>query len=313
MEQARAGLLRELGGVTEADWGRFVPYGCWTLKDLLAHLAAFDGLWTMATQSLLASDGVAPPAGALDIDAARQRAIERGRQRSVASLLDELHSRRRLLTGYFELLEERHLALAVPAMPAGEDSIRAQIWVGYHDRQHAADIRRALAMSWEPERLTFPPEVEPLASALSPDPALRVMYSIAPDTWASPSPAPGRTYRDVLAHLATGDRALQRQLRAVLTTGAADHALDVGAGDLDPIAARGGTGEDRLIEEYIASRHETLRLLSHLRPAHLRAPARLSGDEPAREGTLLDALQSFLQREGRHLAALRTAMRWRRG
>lgn len=313
MEQARAALLRELARVTEADWPRYVPYGDWTLKDLLAHVAAFDGLWAMTTQGLLASDGVTIPVAAHDTEAARRRAIERGRKRSVASLIEELHSRRRLLTGYFELLEERHLARSLPAAPAGEDSVRAQIWIGYHDRQHAADIRRALAMAWEPERLAFPPEIAGAAAALSPDAALRVMYSIAPETWATPSPAPGWSYHDLLAHLATADRAFQRQLRAVLATGRADRSPDAEQVHCGLIDERRDASEEQLIEEYIASRHETLRLLAQLRPAHLRVPARFGWDEREGERPFLEYVNAFPQHETRHLAELRAAVRWRRG
>ncbi|HWQ28198.1 MAG TPA: maleylpyruvate isomerase N-terminal domain-containing protein [Dehalococcoidia bacterium] len=313
MDQARAALLRELARVTEADWSRYVPYGDWTLKDLLAHLAAFDGLWAMTTQGLLASDGVAIPLVAHDAEAARRRAVERGRKRSVASLFEELHSRRRLLAGYLELLEERHLARSLPAAPAGEDSVRAQIWIGYHDRQHAADIRRALAMAWEPERLAFAPEIAGAAAALSPDASLRVIYSIAPETWELPSPAPGRTYRDLLAHLATADRAFQGQLRAVLAAGRADRWPDAEQAHRDRVGERRDATEDQLIEEYIASRHETLRLLAQLRPAHLRAPVRSGCDEPSRERSLLEYVNAFPQHEARHLAELRAAVRWRRG
>ncbi len=311
MEQARGELLREIARVTEADWSRFVPFGHWTLKDLLAHVAGFDGIWAMTTRSLLASDGVvAPPR---DVDAARQRAIERGRQRSVASLMEELHSRRRLLAGYLELLEERHLARSLPLAPPGEDSVRAQIWVGYHDRQHAADIRRALAISWQPEHLTFLPEVSLAARALSPDPALRVMYSVAPETWASPSPTPGWTYHDLLAHLATADRVFQRHLSAVLETGEAGPRPDSDAANRDLVEARRGASVDGLIEEYIASRHETLRLLSRLRPAHLHVPMPSATHTAEHDSTLLDYVNAFPRHEARHLAALRTAARWRRG
>lgn len=312
MRQARAELLRELARLTEADWEGYVPYGVWTLKDLLAHLAAFDGVWTMATRSLLAPDGV-PVGPTPDTDSVNRTAVTRGRGRSVSSLMEELHRRRHLLIGYVELLEERHLAVAVPGAPAGEDSVRAQIWVGYHDRQHAADIRRALAMAWEPERLAFAPEVRAAASALSPDPALRVMYSVAPDAWTSPSPAPGWTHHDVLAHLATGDLVLQRQLRAALMPSDAKRWVAIDDEPHGLVEERRDVGEERLIEEFIAARHETLRLFSQLRPEHLHAPVRCGCGEPDGERTLLACVQAFSQREARHLAALRTAMRWRRG
>jgi uncharacterized damage-inducible protein DinB len=313
MAQARAELLRELARVGEADWTRYVPYGHWTLKDLLAHLAAFDGVWAMTTQSLLASDGVAVSPGTPDPETARRRAIERGRKRSVASLLEELQSRRRLLIGYLELLEERHLARSVPGAHAGEDSVRAQLWLGYHDRQHAADIRRALAMAWQPEPRSFLPEVEAAAAALSPDVALRVIYSVAPEMWTLSSPVPGWTYHDLLAHLATGDRVFQRQLRALLATGEAGRWPDEDADSRELVEERRSVTEEQLIEEYLSSRHETLRLLSQLRPGHLRATVRLRPDGPQRDRTFLDFVSLFTEHEARHLSALRTAVRWRHG
>ena len=100
MQMARAELLSALGDIGPGDWGRFVPYGSRTLHDLLAHVAGADQAWALAAQGLLRGEGdVAPPLAPAEAKAARERAIERGRSRTPAELIEEMEQRRKLLLG----------------------------------------------------------------------------------------------------------------------------------------------------------------------------------------------------------------------
>jgi uncharacterized damage-inducible protein DinB len=217
MQMARAELVSALGEIGPGDWGRFVPYGSRTLHDLLAHVAGADQAWALAAQGLLRGEGeVAPPLAPGEAKAARERAIERGRSRTPAELIEEMEQRRKLLLGLYDLLEPRHLALVLRAYGDTHNSVRERIWVGYHDRLHAADVRRALRLTWQPLRLNFLPQVRATVDALAPNAALYVIHNVDPVYWERPSAVPGWSFRQLLMHIATGDWVLQGHLRHII-------------------------------------------------------------------------------------------------
>ncbi len=149
--------MAALDEVEPDDWRRFVPYGSRTLHDLLAHIAGADQAWAVAAQGLLKGEAEQQtPLTPDEARAARERAIERGRTQRPEALLEEMHRRRQLLLSLYELLEPRHLALALRSFGETHNSVRERIWLGYHDRLHAADVRRALAMTWQPRHLRVP-------------------------------------------------------------------------------------------------------------------------------------------------------------
>jgi len=312
MQLSRTRLNETLDRLEGAHWDRYVPYGSRTVRDVLAHLAAADQSWALAARGLLR--GEADLAGALspeDARDARQRGIERGRQMSIAELRDEMARRRKLLLSLMDLLEPRHLAMRLPAF--GEhDAVRERIWVGYHDRLHQADIERALRTHWFPKPLTFLPELAPTIEALEPEPTLYVIYSVDPTCWERPSSLPGWSFRDLLAHIATGDWVLQSHLRSVLERGAPASWPDVAAGNAARIEARRFSTWEKLTDEFLSARHETMLLLSHLRPEHLRAPITMRWlPEDRREGAMLDYLLAFPDHDRAHREQLRAAMRHR--
>src|SRR5207302_492484 len=97
-----------------SDWSRHVPYVHSTLHDLLAHMAAADQIWAQTAQGLLKGEGDAgSPRSAAETAGARRRAVERGRGQEPKALLEEMSRRRRLLLSLYELLEPRHLPLAL--------------------------------------------------------------------------------------------------------------------------------------------------------------------------------------------------------
>lgn len=311
MLAARNELMRELSRVGERDWERFVPYGSRTLHDLLAHLASADGAWARAAQGLLKGEADdRPPLSAEEARIERQRASERGRGQPPDALLEEMERRRRLLLSLYELLEPRHLVLPLRAFDDTHNSVRERIWLGYHDRLHAADIRRALRMQWYPQNLEFLAELEPVVETLSPAPMLYVIYSVDPVFWERPSPVPGWSYRQLLAHISVGDWVLHGHLRQIIEQGAVAPWPDVDAGNAERVAERARSTHDRLIEEYLSMRHETLRLLAQLQPSHLELRISFWWEAAPNEHSVLEYLASFHLHDRAHREQLRGAMKY---
>jgi DinB superfamily/Mycothiol maleylpyruvate isomerase N-terminal domain len=313
MLAARDELTTAIGQVGEGDWQRYVPYGSRTLHDLLAHVAAADHAWGLAAQDLLKGESEdRRPRTPQVLQAARERAITRGRAQTVEQLLEEMARRRKLLVSLYELLERRHLALSLGAFGEEHNSVREHIWLGYHDRLHAADIRRALRLQWHPPRLRFRPELQPGVDALSPSRTLYVVYSVDPARWERRSPVPGWSYRQLLAHIATGDWVLQRHLTHVLEHGRLDEWPDIAAGNEERLAERRFSTWSTLVEEYLSMRHETMLLISKLKQRHLTVKMHFWWDEPAKERTMLDYVISFHRHERSHTEQLRPAMKYLR-
>lgn len=313
MHMAREQLLATLDSVGADDWGRFVPYGdshgAETLKDVLAHIAASDRAWALQAQGLLRLEGHgAASADVAEPRALRRRAIERGRKMSVTQLLDEMASRRSLLLALYELLERRHLPLSLPSFGA-HNSVRERIWRGYHDRLHAADVKRALRLRWYPQGLTFLPDIAPIAEALSPDATRYVIHSVDPVAWEEPSPLPGWSHRALLAHIATGDWVLQTHLRALIETGEVAEWPDVAAGNAERTSERAQSTHEALMEEFLSMRHETMRLLSRLTREHLAAPINFIWEPAPNEHSVLEYLQFFPAHDASHREQLRGAMK----
>jgi hypothetical protein len=311
MHLARTELTAALDEIGDDDWCRVVPYGRRTLKELLAHVASSDQVWALTARGLLKGDGqqvdaLTPEEAA----AARERAIGRGSAASVGELRDEMERRRALLVSLYELLEPGHLGMPLPAANGATVSVRERIWFGYHDRLHTADIRRALRMSWHPQNLKVLPELAPAAAALNPAPALYIVFSVDPAWWERPAAGhPEWTYRETLAHLATGDWVLQGHLRHVTETGAVGEWPDIAAGNASRLEERRYTTPAALVEEYLSMRHETLRLIFELKPEHLGLKLDLWWRPEPREHTLLDYLTSFHEHDRGHREQLRPAMK----
>jgi hypothetical protein len=311
MHMARNELMSALADVGPDDWGRHVPYGSRTLHDLLALAAGADHAWALAAQGLLRGDGgVASPLSLAEADAARERRMKRGRSRKPAELLEEMERRRKLLLGLYDLLEPRHLALALKSFGDEHNSARERIWLGYLDRQHAADVRRALRLTWQPQRLKFLLQLQPAVDALAPDPTLYVIYNVDPVNWELPSPVPDWTYRQLLMHIATGDWVLQTHLRHLIEHNAVAAWPDVTAGNAERLAERRHSPDRTLTEEFISMRHETFVLLSQLKPKHLDIKIEMRWLPPPTTHTVLEYLLWFEQHERAHDEQLRAGMRW---
>jgi hypothetical protein len=102
---------------------------------------------------------------------------------------------------------------------------------------------------------------------------LQLMIARVPaGRWPEASPNDGWTYKDLLAHLATGDWICQHFLRSLLEKGSVPAWPDADAGNAERVLARRGKSVSDLMEERAQHRSETIGLVGQLRPEHLEAP-----------------------------------------
>jgi uncharacterized damage-inducible protein DinB len=312
-------LLRVVDSLSDADWERPVPYGEWTVKDLIAH--AIGDMSPSGVGLILA--GVLTPefiegtAKSFDIRTLNAALVDERRGLAREDLRQMLFVCHDAMYNAALKLTEEHLPVLAYRVPMGpEYDLRVEdwLWHGYHDRQHADDIRRAQNVEWQPEALTFVPEIEATFRTLSRyrEGLLRAVYSLAEDAWDEDGPDPGWTYRDTLAHVASNGLRIQTRLRALL--GQRDEAELEALRDWDgwnrrAVEDRRGRSVSELVDELAASGHETLRLLSRVGPKLLSAPITMSDGSTA---NVLEYIDMFTGHEAGHAAQLIPASRARR-
>lgn len=135
--------------------------------------------------------------------------------------------------------------------------------------------------------------------------------AVGPSRWNDPSPYPGWTYKDLLAHLATGYGVRLTRLRSLPEKGRFGPEPDANAANAESIARHRGSSPEALVEEMVRQRSEVRRLLALLRPEHLevRTATQRRGQAP-REGPFVDALQHWHEHDLEHAAELAPIMRW---
>ncbi len=153
---------------------------------------------------------------------------------------------------------------------------------------------------------TFAPWVEPIAKTLreSRGQVIRTAEQMLPEQWRMPSPLPGWSYKDLLAHLAVGDWVCQTVLRAAT----AGERLDMATlADLDGTneryrQERAGRAVKELLAEVKEEGEETQALLARLTEADEQ---RTQEDAPVGLG---EYLRTFPGHDQEHLAQLRQAL-----
>jgi hypothetical protein len=156
---------------------------------------------------------------------------------------------------------------------------------------------------------TFAPWVEPIAAELrlTRHEVVRAATQYLPEFWGWMSPLPGWTYKDLLAHLATGDWILQQVLREIIEGRRIDVATVtnrewVNAGNAQRVEERRGRTPEELVSEVEAESEETQELLSRLREDQEDLK---QDDAPM---TLGQYLAMFPGHDREHLAQLRVAL-----
>jgi hypothetical protein len=316
---AHRDLLRVVDSLSDDDWSRYVPYGDWTVKDLIAH--CIGDMSPRGVGLILA--GVLTPefiegtARTLDVRARNDAVVAQRRDLAREDMRQMLFRCHDAMHAAALKLTQEHLPVLAYAVPMGPDyDLRVEdwLWFGHHDRQHADDIRRAVEIEWQPETLTFLPEIEERFRLMYRyrEGFLRAVFSVAEDTWEEKGDSTGWTYRDILAHVAANDLRVQIRLRAVL--GDRDEAALEALRDWDgwnrrAVEERRGRSVRELLDELAATRHETFRLLSHVRPDQLSAPITMSDGSTC---NVLEYIDGFTEHESMHAGQLVSASRARR-
>jgi len=320
LRHAHRELLRVVDALSEADWQRTVPYGQWTVKDLVAHVIgdmspSGPGL---ILAGVLTPQFIADTAKGFDIRARNQAMVDERRRFTREDLRQMLFEAHDAMIAAMLKLDESHLPAlqyAVPMGPGYDLRVEDWLWHGYHDRQHAGDIRRALAMDYVHEPLSFAPEIEEKMHTLvrTQEGLLRAVYSVADEAWDEESSAcPGWTYRDILAHAASNEARLQVRLRSAL--GAATEAelqavSDVDDWNRDRVEERRARSLPELVDELAAGHHATLQVLSRFQSPDVSRQVRLASGETV---PAIEFIDRFAAHTSRHAGQLVPASRARR-
>jgi hypothetical protein len=132
-----------------------------------------------------------------------------------------------------------------------------------------------------------------------------------PSRWSNPSPYPGWTYKDLLAHLATGYAVRLGHLRGLLEEGQLGPEPDADAANAENIARHRESSPEALIQEMVRQRSEVRRLMGLLRPEHLEARTLVHRrGQPPQDGSFLEALQHWHEHDLEHAADLAPITRW---
>ena len=316
---AQRELLRVVDSLSDADWERYVPYGEWTVKDLVAHCIGDmspSGIGLILA-GILTPKFIEGTARTLDRRTVNAALVAERRGLAREDLRQMLFVCHDAMHAAALKLREEHLPVLAYSVPMGPDyELRVEdwLWHGYHDRQHADDIRRSLEMDWWPEPLTFVPEIEVTLRTLTRhrEAAMRAVYSVADEAWDEESAASGWTHRDILTHLASNDIRHQVRLRAVLGVGDASELRsldDVDGWNERARQERRGRSERELVDEMAAHRQEVMRLLSRLQPEHMPAGVSLPD---GRTYAPPEYIEMFSGHEARHAGQLIPASRARR-
>jgi uncharacterized protein (TIGR03083 family) len=280
-------LLRLVDSLSEDQWERPVPYGEWTVKDLIAHVI---GDMSPGWAGLILA-GVLTPQFIVDMgrgydartaNAANVDERKRWTREDLRQMLFEAHDE---MIDAALRLDESHLPVLDYVVPMGsgyEVKVSDFLWRGAHDRQHADDIRRAIEIEYEPAKLKFAPELERKMRwvVLSGDTFLRALYSVADDAWGEPAQEGGWTYHDLAAHVASNEVRLQTRLRSALGE-ASERELaavnDVEAWNEKRVEERRGWTVRQIADEFQAGRHGTMEVLSRFTGQTLGNPV-IRGD-----------------------------------
>ena len=160
---------------------------------------------------------------------------------------------------------------------------------------------------------TFAAWVEPVARELREGRGeiARTARKFLPEMWTMPSPLEGWTYKDLLAHLATGDWVFQTMLRQTLGI---ENALPaqatlefVNEGNARLLAERKDTSIEELIAEAEREGETTQELLSGLSDAN--DPSAFVWHRPNGDPVTLEQwVTGFPRHDPSHLAQLKTAL-----
>ena len=132
-------------------------------------------------------------------------------------------------------------------------------------------VDEASLAAYNPSVPQFPPDLQPVIENLkAAERQLQVVVSRMPPTcWSESSPNADWNYKDLMAHLATGDWVRQHFLTGLLETGRILDWPDADAGNSERITARREKPVSTLTKERAEHRRRTIELIERLQPEHL--------------------------------------------
>jgi hypothetical protein len=301
--QSHRKLLHVVDSLTDDGWGRPVPYGEWTVKDLVAHVIgdlspSGPGL---ILAGILTPEFISETAKTFDVRGRNQSMVDERRKFTPSDLRQLLFESHDAFIDATLRLEEQHLPVLAYTVPMGVEYhllVEDWLWLGHHDRQHADDIRRALEVEYTPEHMTYISEIElrMRAQQRAHDGLLRAIYSVADDAWQDQSETvPGWTYHDILAHLSSNEARRRTRLLSAIVDPAefADYLEtinDIDAWNEQSVSERREWPVSKLVDELLAGWYEIRKVLARFKPEHLRSEVILGPERRIRATEFLERM-----------------------
>lgn len=265
----RAGLLEQFIGLDERSLTEVPMLDSWTVKDLLAHVAAWDR-WELREMERMA-DGEAPDLSAVrDVDGYNAAVVTAWQGRTLAEVLAELQDARAAWAAWLQALpEEQFFQLR---LLEGEDwSFPGCVEVQWqHDAEHAAQIA-----AWrEAEGLkakTGPKALLLAALAAARDELMTAATLIPPDERASCLVCGEWTLKDVLGHVADWEWFGVEGLRQMAAgqPPRVEHVQDIDAWNQAHVKARRDQPWGAVWDDLHAARRALLDVLEEMSQAQL--------------------------------------------
>ncbi len=313
LQQAHRELLRVIDALSPEEWDRGVPYGDWTIKDLIAHLVGdlSPSGAGLIYAGVLNEQFIADTSRFFDVRGRNQAVVDERRRwthEDLRQVLFEAHDARIAMTLRLDERHEEILTYAVPMGPEYDLTVEDWLWFGYHDRQHTDDVRRAMAIDWTPHSLQFLPEIEDKLRwfVRSQEGFLRAVYSVASDAWDDPAhgEAEGWSYKGVLAHVASNEERLQTRFRSAAGNASQaeiDAVNDVDAWNRDKVGGLADSTPSQLVDAFLKGRNETIEVLAAYERSALDASVTVAGGERL---PLLDFIDRVSNHTSWHAAQL---------
>ncbi len=137
---ARAELNQAISGLSEEQLTREAMVGDWSVKDVLAHLAAWTGEAAMAVERALRGEQV----GALiigSVDDWNARRVEERRRLPLVDVAQEFTETHDRLVAALEAAPDDQ----IPLGPGGWDESARLWWLTEHDREHLDALKACRA------------------------------------------------------------------------------------------------------------------------------------------------------------------------
>ncbi len=136
MQAARAELNEALSGLTEEQITQDIVAGEWSVKDILAHLAAWQNESVLLVERAARGEAVGPMINESVDDWNLRRVVER-RRLPLVDVMQEFNDAHDRLIAALERWPEDH----VPLGPGGWDQTSELWWLTEHDREHLGAIQ----------------------------------------------------------------------------------------------------------------------------------------------------------------------------